>query len=207
MDRGTPRDVPKARARFHAVMRSRQAGPLRDMRASRNIRLSPQLDAASSAGEASQAIREGRPTQSRKSDRSCVPRTGQRPVHHGPPRFARTAMCTVGSHAWAGASRPAAFSETDHDRSPSTLPTPPARRYQGCASVRTVQPFGEKGTRCNSATAPATVSGERNRHMPLGPHAPGRPGSRDDPRVRRPAEVITLSGRGGRHGQRTLPSW
>lgn len=35
---------------------------------------------------------------------------------------------------------------------------------------------GEKGTRCETATAPATVSGECDRHMPLRPiWATGRP--------------------------------
>ena len=59
---------------------------------------------------------------------------------------------------------------------------------------------GGKALLFKTATAPATVSGE-----PVPVHAtgsdPGRLGTCDDPRVRRPAEAITQSGaRGARTG-------
>ena len=41
-----------------------------------------------------------------------------------------------------------------------------ARLYAKTVMVRATP--GEKGTWCNATTAPATVSGERVRHMPLG---------------------------------------
>ena len=88
-----------------------------------------------------------------------------------------------------------------------TLELQGSKGYTDLASVSVlVTTLGEKGTRCKSATAPATVSGECDRHMPLRPQmGHGKARSNNDPRVRRPAEVITLSKRGGRSGQRTIP--
>ena len=54
-----------------------------------------------------------------------------------------------------------------------------------------------------STAAPATVGGERRRLMPLG--QPGKARQIDDPRARRPAEVITLSRARGAPWQAVIP--
>ena len=72
-------------------------------------------------------------------------------------------------------------------------------RLKGNAVRRPRRQIRDCPRNCKRRARPAHATGA--------PCAAGRSGPSDDPQVRRPAEVITLSGRGGRHGQRTLPSW